>query len=61
MPKKCKKLPNCQNGKNCQKIAILLKIAKNCGFPEGQVGTQLELAGIFVIPVDLLSANSGFT
>ena len=39
--KKCKKLPNCQNGKNCQKIAILLKIAKNRGrdFPEGQMGT----------------------
>ena len=37
--KKCKKLPNCQNGKNCPKIAILLKIAKNRGrdFLEGQV------------------------
>ena len=24
-----KKLPNCQNEKNCQKIVIFLKIAKN--------------------------------
>ena len=59
-----KNAKNCQIAKKlrfCQKIAILLKIAKNRGFPEGQVGTQLELAGIFVIPVDLLSANSGFT
>ena len=26
--KKCKKLPNCDNAENCQKIAIFLKIAK---------------------------------
>ena len=30
-------MKNCQNAKNCQKLAIFLKIAKNPGrdFPEG--------------------------
>ena len=37
-------MQNCQNAKNCKKIAIFLKIAKNRGrnFPEGQVRILLE-------------------
>ena len=46
--KKCKKMPNCQIGKNCQKMPFLLKIAKVGGrdFPEGQIETGWKLPGL---------------